>query len=207
MDRRSALKNLSLTIGYAVSAPTLLNMLSSCTADIVSWEPVFFTKDEQQVVIHLVDIMMPSSKIPGGLDVNVPQFIDKMYKDVETESKQSQFRAGALIFADKFELMFGKNILKGNKDEVSKLFASYFDLSKAEQSHVIQDQKKLLIDISVKEKNTYLIYKFLFSIRAYSLYGYFTSEKVGKEVLNYDPVPGVYKGCVPLEEIGNSWSL
>ena len=27
---------------------------------------------------------------------------------------------------------------------------------------------------------------------------YFTSEKIGKEVLVYDPVPGDYHGCIPL---------
>jgi hypothetical protein len=30
---------------------------------------------------------------------------------------------------------------------------------------------------------------------------------VGKEVLNYDPVPGHYDGCVPLSDIGNAWTL
>ncbi|MEN0007070.1 MAG: gluconate 2-dehydrogenase subunit 3 family protein, partial [Bacteroidota bacterium] len=36
---------------------------------------------------------------------------------------------------------------------------------------------------------------------------YFTSEKVGLEVLAYDPVPGAYPGCIPLSEVGKSWSL
>ena len=33
-----------------------------------------------------------------------------------------------------------------------------------------------------------------------------TSKKMGSEVLSYDPVLGVYVGCVPLSEEGNAWN-
>ena len=36
---------------------------------------------------------------------------------------------------------------------------------------------------------------------------YFTSEKIGEEVLSYDPIPGRQEGCVPVEDVGNVWSL
>jgi hypothetical protein len=39
------------------------------------------------------------------------------------------------------------------------------------------------------------------------LVAYFTSEKIGKEVLKYDPIPGEFNGQVPLSEIGGMWSL
>jgi len=39
------------------------------------------------------------------------------------------------------------------------------------------------------------------------LFGYYTSEKVGEEILSYDPVPGVFQGCIPLSDVGNAWSL
>jgi hypothetical protein len=39
------------------------------------------------------------------------------------------------------------------------------------------------------------------------LYAYFSSEEIGKNVLSYDPIPGEYRGCMPLSEVGNTWSL
>ena len=39
------------------------------------------------------------------------------------------------------------------------------------------------------------------------LFGYFSSEAVGKNVLNYDPVPGKFVGCMPLSEVGSAWTL
>ncbi len=208
MDRRTALKNLSLSIGYVVSVPTMMNMLSSCTSDPVSWKPLFLNESEKKSISHLVDIIIPSSdELPGALDVNVPQFIDKMYKDVETQEKQNQFREGASFFASKFESKFNKNIKKGNKDEIKELFETYFKLSEKEQKEVLKNLYKKESDVNSNDKENYLIYKFLFSVRYYSLFGYYSSEKVGEEVLNYDPIPGKYEACVPLKDIGNAWSL
>ena len=207
MKRRTALKNLTLSIGYAVAAPTLFNMLSSCTAEVETWKPVFLSSNEKHLVRHLVDIILPASKIPGALDVNVPEFIDKMYKDIELEPKQKIFQKGAAIFSKKFEDKFGEKISKASKEDIHALFDSYFSLTEEEQKEVVNGQWQSENEISEDKKESFLMYKFLFSVRYYTLFGYYSSEKIGTEVLNYDPVPGVYQGCIPLEDIGNAWSL
>ena len=38
------------------------------------------------------------------------------------------------------------------------------------------------------------------------LLGYYSSEDIGKNVFNYDPVPGKQLGCIPLADVGNSWT-
>ncbi|MDB4293667.1 gluconate 2-dehydrogenase subunit 3 family protein [Maribacter sp.] len=37
--------------------------------------------------------------------------------------------------------------------------------------------------------------------------GYFSSEEVGKNIFNYDPIPGKFVGCIPLEEVRSAWAL
>lgn len=207
MDRRKALKNLTYGIGYAVAAPTIFNLLSSCTSEADTWKPLYFTEDQKHMVSHLIDIIMPVSDTPGGLDVNVPQFMDLMYKDIEQEENQQFFQKGAAIFQEKFESKFGKKVLKGEKAEIQQLFESYFVLSEDVTERILKTQKNKEAEISEAEKPDYYMYKFLFSVRYYSLFGYYTSKKVGTEVLSYDPVPGVYLGCIPLSEVGNAWSL
>lgn len=207
MDRRKALKNLTYSIGYAVAAPTIFSMLSSCTSEVEGWKPLYFSEDQKHMVTHLVDIIMPVSETPGGLDVNVPQFMDLMYKDIEQEENQHSFQKGSAIFLEKFESNFNKKVNKAEKDEVQQLFESYFVLSEEETKRVLKTQKKKEKDISEAEKSEFYLYKFLFSVRYYSLFGYYTSKEIGTEVLNYDPVPGVYQGCIPLSDVGNAWSL
>jgi hypothetical protein len=209
MNRRTALKNLTLSIGYVVSVPTIMSTLSSCNEKVATWQPLFLSEQEKFMVTHLVDIILPTSDIPGGLDVNIPKFMDKMYQEIELESNQKAFRQGGEIFAIKFGDRYGKKIMKGNKNEIQDLFAHYFVISKEETDKVLQEQRKSQNEIHANNLNNYLLYKFLFSIRYYSLFGYFTSEKVGKEVLAYDPIPGVYKGCISLDEAtkGKAWTL
>jgi gluconate 2-dehydrogenase gamma chain len=44
-------------------------------------------------------------------------------------------------------------------------------------------------------------------IRSATVLGYFTSEQVGRNVLLYDPVPGRYDGCVPIDQVGRrNWT-
>ena len=44
-------------------------------------------------------------------------------------------------------------------------------------------------------------------IRSATVLGYFTSEEVGRKVLNYNPVPGRYDACIPIEQVGRrNWT-
>ncbi len=45
-------------------------------------------------------------------------------------------------------------------------------------------------------------------LKSMALWGYFSSEEIGMKHLNYDPIPGEYRGCIPLDEVGGkNWSL
>jgi hypothetical protein len=47
---------------------------------------------------------------------------------------------------------------------------------------------------------------FILSIKELTLLGFFTSEPGATQVLQYNPVPGAYHGCVPLAEVGKTWA-
>lgn len=44
-------------------------------------------------------------------------------------------------------------------------------------------------------------------VKGLTLLGYFTSEPGATQALRYDPVPGTYRGSVPLREGERSWAL
>ena len=207
MNRRDTIKGLALSFGYVVAAPTVLSALESCTTTNETWPAVYFSKEEQHVVTHLVDIILPATETPGGLDVNLPQFIDMMSQDMFLPEEKDMFKEGSEIFSVRFKEKFGKNINVSSRDEIAELFAVYFDLDTKEQEMVRSLQSKPIEEVPAEELDNYKMYKFLFNIRSLALFGYFTSEKVGKEVLNFDPIPGKYVPCVPVSEIGNAWTI
>lgn len=209
MDRRNALKNLSLSLGYTVAVPTIFNMLSSCTAEAEGWKPLFLSSEEKHMVTHLADIILPKTDTPGALDVNVPQFIDVMYHDIEQPHRQERFKKGAALFAKAFKSQFSTKASKGNKAQFETQLASYFNLSAEATAAVLQQHYNTEDEIAPAETDDYLLYNFLLSIKEYTMFGYLTSEKVGEEVLNYDPIPGELIGCISVEDLpnGRAWSL
>ncbi|UOB19175.1 gluconate 2-dehydrogenase subunit 3 family protein [Abyssalbus ytuae] len=209
MDRRSALKNISLATGYAVAAPGIMSILTSCKTEVATWKPTYLSVTEGHIIKHLVDIIIPKSKLPGGLEVNIPEFIDVMFRDVESESNQEAFKLSCEVFADKFESVYKKEALKGSKKEFHEILDKYFKISEDEKQKVFNDLSKNISEIPGQDLNKYHIYSFLTTVRRYALFGYFTSEKVGEEVLAYDPIPGEYIPCGSLNDLsgGKVWSL
>jgi gluconate 2-dehydrogenase gamma chain len=47
---------------------------------------------------------------------------------------------------------------------------------------------------------------FIVELKELTLLGFFTSEPGATKVLQYNQVPGPYKGCVPLAEVGKTWA-
>ena len=207
MDRRTALKNMSITLGYAAVTPTILSVLQSCTSDVATWKPVFFTETESYMITHLSDIILPKTEIVGALDVHVAEFMDKMFDEVLEDEQKATMKEGATAFANEFKKVYSKEASKGTKDEFEKLLAAYFKIPDDQQQVVFESLNKDKAKLEGTELHTFLIYKFLLETRYYTLFGYYTSEEVGENILSYDPIPGVYLGCIPVENVGNAWSL
>ena len=92
MKRRDALKNLGLAAGFAITAPSIFSLLQSCTS-APTWMPAYFSKDEKEVVVNLVDIILPKTEgVPSATEVNVPQFIDKYITEVLNAEDQEAIR-------------------------------------------------------------------------------------------------------------------
>lgn len=195
MKRRDVLKGMGLTAGYMIATPSLLSLLQSCTSDVKSaWNPQFFSVDEKNVMEHLVNLILPSSdKLPGALDVNVPQFIDAYANEVASKEQQDQYKKG--MNAVMKEL--GSSATHYSEKNYDALLAKY-----------LKANSKALETIKSNE-NANLVLNTLYNLRSISIWAYKTSKKVGTEVLVYDPIPGVFNGCMPLQEAtgGRAWSL
>jgi hypothetical protein len=112
------------------------------------------------------------------------------------------------LFVEEFEEEMSKSISKASTEDVSVLFETYFNLDAEGQAQAKSLRYTDPKDLSEEDAKKHYIYNFLMSTRDYTIFGYYSSEKVGKEVLNYDPIPGGFDPCVPLDELGGkSWSL
>jgi hypothetical protein len=185
IDRREALRKTALLMGAAVSASAMAGLLNGCKAKPdLNYKPVFFNEDQARLVSELSDIIMPKTDTLGAKEVGVPNFIDKMLNECYKKEDQDRFLAGLASFDEEAKKAHG---------------SSFIHLKPEEQLAFVKKYNEDSVKASKEKpgpKSFFLMAKEL------TLMGYFTSEVGATKVLQYEAVPGAYKGCIPLKEAG-----
>lgn len=181
MNRREAIKRASFALGAAISASTLAGVAHGQNAATASdWKPSHLNRTQAAIAGVLAERILPRTDTPGALDVGVPAFIDTIYGGYMTQSDKADFRKGLNAV---------------NRSARSAHKKRFVDLSDAQQDGIISD---LAAAAEGSEGGFYQ------KLREVTLVGYFTSKEVGMNVLKYDPIPGMYKGCIPKSEVGDA---
>ena len=197
MKRREALKSTVLLGGSAVFSTSLLTLLQSCQQQSrLDWQPRFLSMDHAQLISSLVDTLLPATETPGALDVKVDLFIDLVFDKMYNEAEQQK----TVEEMDQF-----------NETCVSRFGKVFHQLDAGQKKAIVQEEEAKAPTINgsvwgtaVGEQKSVGFYR---SLKSLAIWGYCTSEEIGKNVLNYDPVPGEYKGCIPFSDVGKVWSF
>lgn len=189
MNRREAIERTAVILGYAVSAPAIMGILKGCkSTPELNYKPVFFTVEQAALVGDVAEVIIPRTDTPGAKDVGVPSFIDLILKDVYPKEDQDKFLMGLQEFEVEVKKVMGKE---------------FSDLDPGQQKEMVKKVHDPAVEAAKggeKER------PFILKMKELTLLGFFTSEPGATKVLQYDPVPGAYHGCVPLSEIGKAWA-
>ena len=127
------------------------------------------------VLAAAAERILPRTDTPGAVDVGVPAFLARLLQ-------------GYVPAADRDAVLAGLDALDAAAHAAHG--RGFAEVPAAAQDALIR---------AAAEAGG----RFFPLLREYTLLGYFTSEKVGREVLHYDPVPGRWDPCVPLAEVGD----
>ncbi len=185
IDRKEAIKRTGLLLGGVIFAPNILGVLKGCSAAPGDWDPVLFSDEQARVVTALADVILPADDTPGASDVGVPKFIETMVNEVYNEEQRQQFMDGLNKFTEDYR---------------SELQAEYFDGTDEQRYEFTYHQNELALEESPGGS------PFILTFKELTMLGYFTSEVGATQVLRYEAVPGVYEGCIPVEEVGRTWA-
>lgn len=187
IDRKEAIKRTALLIGGAVFAPNVMGVLQGCTAQPgVDWEPVLFTNQQARLTSALADVIIPKDEYPSASEAGVPAFIESMINDVYTDEQQAEFLEGLDAFAEKSRLELG---------------GEYYESAEENRYEFAYSENQNSLEIDRGEDTPFFL-----RFKELTILGYFTSEAGATEVLRYEPVPGMYDGCMPFEEVGKTWA-
>lgn len=185
IDRREALRKTALLMGAAVSASAMAGLLNGCKATPdLNYKPVFFNEDQARLVSELAGIIMPKTDTPGAKEVGVSNFIDKMINECYKKEDQDRFLAGLATFDEDAKKAHGD---------------SFIYLKPEEQLAFVKKYNEDSVKASKEKPGPR---PFFLMTKELTLMEYFTSEVGATKVLQYEAVPGAYKGCIPLKEAG-----
>jgi gluconate 2-dehydrogenase gamma chain len=179
IDRREAIRRAALLAGV-VLAPHWLILADSARPLA---QARYLTPAQLAIAGAIADRIIPRTDTPGAADVGVPAFIDLLYGEFMTEAERQLLTDG----------------VGGVEAAARSAHGASFPTLAADRQDV------LLRNIAGAEKSP--DGGFFGLIRSATVLGYFTSEAVGRNVLHYDPVPGRYEGCIPIEQVGRrNWT-
>ncbi|WP_111641851.1 gluconate 2-dehydrogenase subunit 3 family protein [Marinimicrobium alkaliphilum] len=195
MNRREAIRQTLFLGGVALSAPALMSVLSACSNqkdDALS--PL--NSEQANTIAELVDTILPATDTPGAKDLNVNGFIEQVIAQLMPPAEQDGLRRAIDAF---------------NARSLERFEDTFANLDQEQRQQMLKQEEResgtynpQIWGGTIGEQKPVGFYR---QLKSLAIWGYFSSEYIGKHVLSYDLVPGEQKGCIPLSRVGNSWSL
>ena len=214
MNRRKALKNIGMGFGAITATPAVVGLFQSCQTAAPNWTPIHFTQDQFGVVSKLMDIIIPTTTIPGAIELKLPEFLDGYVDAIINTKGQESLILGlnqyiAIALEEKGDDDAGDLTSEELEVELSKYLrgeeAQQKNWSKSASAYNAAVQK----DSAASIPKEALAYEFAVQLRTMTITAFKTNEYIGENVMAYVPIPGQQKGCVDLMEAtgGKAYSL
>lgn len=181
LNRRGAI--FGLTAG-ALAAGWAVPVVAAVAAPTLAWTPTVLSPEQALALSAAADRIMPPTDTPGAVAAGVPQFVDRTLAVWSTPADVEKLKGGLTRLDSDARVAHGKVFAALDPAQQDALLAAY--------------------DAEAKTQGWAHFFPVL---RELVTWGYFTSEAGATKALNYNPVPGPYRGCVPLKEVGRGWAL
>lgn len=189
IGRREAIRRAALLAGVVVAPEWLMAVDPAFTrapegTQVRSAAPGrYLTSAHVAIAGAVADRILPRTDTPGAADVGVPAFIDRLYGEFMSAAERQMLTDGLAAVDVAARSAHGREFTTLTADR----------------------QDALLRTIAAAEEGK--PQGFFRLIRSATVLGYFTSEQVGRNVLHYDPIPGRYDGCIPIDQVGRrNWT-
>ncbi len=179
-DRRTTLLRLAGLCGLALSGEALAALAAP------SKSPGLLAPDALALTGVLAELIIPKTDTPGALAVGAHRTISHLLKACVPPQAQQQYLAG-------LERVDAVARAKGGKRFVA--------LAPARQIELLHALDAGAAPFNGDDQ------RFFRQLKSYVTFAYYTSEAGATLELAYLPVPGGFKGNVPLKKIGRNWAL
>ena len=180
MNRRELLKLISAATGTAMIGGTAL--LSGCATQA----PARFSAQNIALLDEIAETILPRTDTPGAKDAQVGQFMSVFVTDCYTLDEQAIFHKGMMTFEDTCKTAYGR---------------SFMALQQKEREEFVNQ-----LDREAKAKIAAGGIHYFTMMKQLTLFGFFTSEVGGTQVLRHVPIPGRFDGDMAYKVGDRGWA-
>lgn len=166
MNRRVWIKRAMLTGGAMLILPACMHDQGAVS---VVLKHIFITGKEEQLFSEITETIIPRTNTLGATDLNLYQFVLKMFDDCYDQKQQDR-------------------IISGLKQFESDDFRTLNSAEKLARLRTVAKDPLVNADLSY----------FLNETRSWTIKGYTTSQYVLTKIEHYQMVPGRFHGCVKI---------
>jgi len=191
-DRRAAVLRIGALFGLAgIGALGDLGLVADALAAAPrkSAAPELLTPAELQLTGVLADLVIPRTDTPGALDVGAHRTVDHLLAVCAEAPARAEFRAG-LARVDAVARVGGSGGAKG-----------FTALPAARQVALLQALDSGAAPFGPQDQ------AFFRQLKGYVAFAYYTSEAGASQELAYLPVPGGFKGDIPVTRATHAWAI
>jgi hypothetical protein len=173
MQRRSAVKNIALSIGASIVLPSWANAWNKDSFQINYAKTSTF---QENLLAEIVETIIPKTNTPGAKELNIHQFIPKMVMDCYDKKAQEIYKKGFELVDNNAKNSFSKSFIESDSKQRLEVLNK---MSKSENSD---------------EKN------FIQLVKGLTIQGYLNSEYVMTNLRIFEFAPAHFYGCVPIKK-------
>jgi hypothetical protein len=182
MNRRELLKLITAATGTAMIGGTAL--LSGCATQTAA--TLNFSADNITLLDEIAETILPRTETPGAKDAKVGEFMKVYVTDCYTLDEQAVFHKGLMTFEDSCNKTYKRNFMALQRDE--------------REAFINQLDRDAKADVAAGKTHYFTMIKQL------TLFGFFTSEVGGTQVLRHIPIPGSYDGNLAYKPGDRAWA-
>ncbi|MES2518026.1 MAG: gluconate 2-dehydrogenase subunit 3 family protein [Bacteroidota bacterium] len=173
MQRRSAIKNLALTIGSAIILPSWAN---AWNRESLQNSQVIIFSSQENLLAEIVETIIPKTDTLGAKELNIHQFTVKMVADCYDKKAQDIFKKGLDSVDALAKKEAGKAFVECDGKQKLDILSKMSNAENSDDKAFVRLVKNLVIQ------------------------GYLNSEYVMTNLRKFEFAPGHYYGCVPVKK-------
>jgi len=202
LNRRAAIRGLGLALAAGWAMPVVAAPAPGEAP--LTWTPKALSASQARVLDVVAELIVPATDTPGAREAGVPQFVDRAVADFCTPADAQAIRSGLDRIDADARAAHGAAFTAIGPAQQTALLARYDAEKAAPPAPVGRGDTET--GLSNRTPGPPPSPPFFRLLRDLVTVGYFTSEVGATKALRYDPIPGDYKGCIPLSQIGRAWA-